>query len=73
MPLFEFTCQECGAAFEELLSSGELAAGPPPCPQCGSDQVERGFSTFSARAAGSASGPACDMAGGCGAAGAGFS
>jgi putative FmdB family regulatory protein len=44
MALFEFRCAKCGRRFEELvLSSLQRVA----CPDCGSDEVEKEFSTFS--------------------------
>jgi putative FmdB family regulatory protein len=37
MPIYEFTCQACGARFEELVRRDATA----PCPECGSAEVER--------------------------------
>lgn len=47
MPLYEFTCAQCGRDFEELVSS---ASGPVKCPDCKSDKVERKFSVFASSA-----------------------
>ncbi len=46
MPLFEFTCATCGKTFEELVGSSLDTAGLT-CPACGSEDVEKLFSTFS--------------------------
>jgi putative FmdB family regulatory protein len=40
VPIYEFECSKCGAAFEELVRAGEAA----PCPACGSEEVERRWS-----------------------------
>ncbi|WP_297217928.1 zinc ribbon domain-containing protein [uncultured Desulfovibrio sp.] len=37
MPMFDFTCPQCGAKFEELVFGDEV----PPCPVCGHAQTER--------------------------------
>ena len=65
MPLYEFTCRDCGAVFEEIVSLAELEAGEVSCPECGSARVERGLSTFSTRS-GSGAGSLGGATGGCG-------
>ncbi|HNW60634.1 MAG TPA: zinc ribbon domain-containing protein [bacterium] len=45
MPIYEFKCQQCGGAFEELFSSAH-AAERIRCPQCASPDVERLVSAF---------------------------
>jgi putative FmdB family regulatory protein len=45
MPLYEYVCAHCGAAFEQWVrsvSSKEAIA----CPQCQSVEVNKQFSTF---------------------------
>lgn len=37
MPMYEYTCSRCRRDFEELVRD----AAVPPCPHCGSKQVER--------------------------------
>ena len=37
MPLYEFSCDACGARFEELVAPG----GTAPCPACGNERVTR--------------------------------
>lgn len=64
MPIYEYTCPECGHAFEELVrSSGD--ADRQKCPKCGK-KARRRLSVFSASVASPApSAPA----GGCGSCG----
>ncbi|MBN1306787.1 MAG: zinc ribbon domain-containing protein [Chitinispirillaceae bacterium] len=51
MPIYEYSCRDCGAEFEELVS---LAAKEnPACPSCRSERTERKISTFSAGGASS--------------------
>ena len=42
MPIYEFCCNQCGTAFEELVRNGTR----PVCPQCQSGDVCRLLSTF---------------------------
>jgi putative FmdB family regulatory protein len=42
VPLYEFTCDACGARFEELVPPG----GSAPCPACGNERVTRLFSAI---------------------------
>jgi putative FmdB family regulatory protein len=40
MPIYAFTCDQCGHQFEELVARmGQTA----PCPKCGSEKVSRGL------------------------------
>jgi putative FmdB family regulatory protein len=67
MPIYEYRCRACGAAFERLVS-GQTAV---TCPTCGSADVARNLSLFRPRTgrsvvgAGSGGGCGCG-AGGCG-------
>ncbi len=46
MPSYEFTCQDCGAAFEVRLSMSAYASGEGRvCSRCGSTRVERAYTT----------------------------
>lgn len=45
MPLYEFTCEECGATFEELVAAALDTLGVT-CPACGSEEVEKLVSRF---------------------------
>jgi putative FmdB family regulatory protein len=42
MPIYEFCCNQCGTAFEELVRNGVK----PVCPECRSGDVCRLLSTF---------------------------
>ncbi len=49
MPIYEYKCPACNAAFEELVRS-PAAARKVVCPQCGHHEVQRQFSTFATHA-----------------------
>jgi putative FmdB family regulatory protein len=54
MPIFEYKCDACGTKFEKLLRrSDDLNA--LSCPDCGERHLSQQYSTFAARANGSAS------------------
>ena len=42
MPIYEFCCNQCGTAFEELVRNG----AKPECPECHAGDVRRLFSVF---------------------------
>jgi putative FmdB family regulatory protein len=42
MPIYEYTCEACGEAFEKLVRRGDEIA----CPACGASDVTREFSAF---------------------------
>lgn len=67
MPLYEFTCDECGAAFEEILAASAKDE-VQPCPACGQRSARRQLSTFATHGAtASASSPiSAGRGGGCG-------
>jgi putative FmdB family regulatory protein len=44
MPIYEFQCEGCGAAFEELVAAGTESV---PCPECGSERSRRLISAVS--------------------------
>lgn len=48
MPIFEYRCGACGHVFE-VLSASAARATSGACPRCGAADVERAWSTFSAR------------------------
>jgi putative FmdB family regulatory protein len=73
MPMYDFSCQDCAAVFEELLVKNETAA---VCPKCGSVSTVRLVSAPSPLKTGAfpfKPGPvhpmASRMAGGCGSGG----
>jgi putative FmdB family regulatory protein len=43
MPIFEYTCNECGYRFEKLDRG---ASSPIDCPACGSVDVRKEISSF---------------------------
>ena len=45
MPIYEYTCQECGSHFEKFVRS-ITAQAEPKCPECGGIQVKKGWSVF---------------------------
>ncbi|NWG73804.1 MAG: zinc ribbon domain-containing protein [Rubrivivax sp.] len=47
MPIYEYTCDDCGRAFEALVRSDTV----PTCPQCGSTQLHKQLSVFATAAA----------------------
>ncbi len=38
MPIYEYTCSDCGHEFEKLR---RMSAGPPPCPSCAGEHCEK--------------------------------
>ncbi|RKX68756.1 zinc ribbon domain-containing protein [candidate division WOR-3 bacterium] len=54
MPIYEFRCSRCTKRFECLVLS---PSEPIRCPECGSDKVEKLFSTFGLK--GDKSTPSC--------------
>ena len=58
MPLFEYRCADCGAKFDELVSSADEAVA---CPKCRSSKIEKLLSVFAASVSGGsyATAPSC--------------
>ena len=54
MPLYEYQCASCGAAFEQLRRMQD-ADQDLQCPRCPSHEVKRLLSTFAPHTASSAS------------------
>ena len=46
MPLYEYTCKECGKDFSRVMTLREHEAGEVECPHCKSKNVEQKPSTF---------------------------
>lgn len=45
MPTYEYSCKDCKKPFDVRASISEYSEGlSPECPECGSHNVERGFS-----------------------------
>ncbi len=57
MPLYEYKCEDCGAAFEKLTRPGDKCE--PRCPACGSERGRRLVSRVAAVAK-SATAESCD-------------
>jgi putative FmdB family regulatory protein len=64
MPIYEYSCDDCGTKFEKLVRRTADAA-TLECPACGQQHLTTEYSTFSARAASTKS--AGEPAAGCGA------
>ncbi|MGE3507510.1 MAG: FmdB family zinc ribbon protein [Vicinamibacterales bacterium] len=64
MPLFEYTCRDCGHEFEFLTRAGQT----PQCPSCESQALEKQLSVFAVNSQGGAS-TAREAAAPCGACG----
>jgi putative FmdB family regulatory protein len=47
MPIYEYACRQCGAAFEVLIRGQET----PECPSCHGADLEKALSTFAVGAA----------------------
>ncbi|HXE14367.1 MAG TPA: zinc ribbon domain-containing protein [Bryobacteraceae bacterium] len=70
MPIFEYTCDDCGTKFEKLVRRAAESSSVA-CPSCGHDHLKQEYSTFAARAQ-SAKSEAPPMACGSGMCGNGF-
>lgn len=60
MPIFEYTCRECGHRFEALVFGGRT----PDCPECGSRRLEKLLSVFGVGGSSDAAPPTCPTTGG---------
>jgi len=54
MPIYEYQCLDCNAAFEKILSSS-VSPEPISCSHCGSAKVRKKISTTSYRLANASS------------------
>ncbi|MBQ9873629.1 MAG: zinc ribbon domain-containing protein [Thermoguttaceae bacterium] len=57
MPIYEYKCEKCGKAFEELVRN---ASETPNCPSCGSNEVAKRMSAPASGSSGES-----DPCGGC--------
>ncbi len=57
MPLYEYRCTECDHRFEILQRLGDGVEGLT-CPTCGTERLEKMFSTFAAAATQASTAPA---------------
>ena len=67
MPIFEYCCEKCGEEFERLVPRSDTKVH---CEKCGSGEVKKKLSTFSASVRSSGGCPAASVCpssgGGCG-------
>ena len=66
MPIFRYTCKNCGKDFELLLPRWDSEA---KCPACGSEELKKALNRFAAVTTSGNSCPPkfeCPAAGGCG-------
>jgi putative FmdB family regulatory protein len=49
MPIFEYSCDDCGTKFEKLVRRA-AEADAIACPACGDQHLTTEYSTFAARA-----------------------
>ena len=63
MPIFEYRCDKCGHVTSFLEKAN--ARGAHACEKCGSENTEKVFSTFAAKAGGSSSSGASCPTGTC--------
>ncbi|MGQ9671705.1 MAG: FmdB family zinc ribbon protein [Candidatus Aminicenantales bacterium] len=61
MPIYEFLCKQCRCHFETIVRMGGEKG--VVCPECGSAEIEKLFSTFGIGNAGSRSSSASPSAG----------
>jgi putative FmdB family regulatory protein len=60
MPIYEYSCEDCGTRFEKLVRGTTEVL----CPSCGESHLRQELSTFSARASSPSQAPQ-QMGGGC--------
>jgi len=63
MPIFEYSCDDCGTKFEKLMRRAGETDGLE-CPSCGERHLTQELSTFAAHGGGGAK-PQQPMGGGC--------
>ncbi|WP_354086813.1 FmdB family zinc ribbon protein [Burkholderia ambifaria] len=49
MPTYQYRCEKCGKTFESVEHLAEHASAHPPCPQCGSEQIQHVPTPFVAK------------------------
>lgn len=53
MPIYEYSCKQCGHTFEKLVSRSRMKDAQQ-CPDCGAVEADKLVSSFSSKVAGSA-------------------
>ena len=61
MPIFEYSCPNCGHRFEKLVLSSKRNR-ELTCPSCGSQDVQKAISLFGTAGKGSSGGAAANCA-----------
>jgi putative FmdB family regulatory protein len=61
MPIFEYTCPNCGHCFEKLVLSSRRKRAIV-CPECGSKDVEKAISLCSSAGTGKSGGATANCA-----------
>jgi len=61
MPIYEYSCEDCGTKFEKLVRGNMEVL----CPSCGESHLKQEHSTFAAHAGSSGSQAQQQMGGGC--------
>lgn len=64
MPLYEYRCDNCGNQFE-VLQRLDANAQDLECPECGSNELAKQFSTFAANTSTGPTAAATASAGAC--------
>jgi putative FmdB family regulatory protein len=49
MPVYEFVCRDCQKPFETIRPMAEATAAGVKCPACGSDRLDRIYSSVYAK------------------------
>lgn len=62
MPIYEYTCRDCGRQFEQLVR----ADSKPECPGCNGHRLEKMLSAFAVSSDTGANAAAEEMCGSCG-------
>jgi putative FmdB family regulatory protein len=62
MPIYEYTCRDCGKQFEQLVRTDN----PPECPSCNGHRLQKLLSAFAVNSEGGGESTADEMCGRCG-------
>jgi putative FmdB family regulatory protein len=64
MPIYEYTCQDCGAEFEKFVRS-VTSVVEAKCPKCGGIHTKKGWSVFGTKSDGGLGNLAASAASSC--------
>ena len=62
MPIYEYSCKDCGTEFETLVRASSV----PDCPSCHSTDLEKKLSVFATAGSTPEAAPAAGPCGSCG-------